>query len=142
MTKLDYDLKLKVVTEYLQGTGSITLSHKYGISHFSVFNWVDKYRRFGNAGLKSRYSTRKYSGDFKMYVLNWKSENHATYTRTAAFFDISNPGTIANWQRQLQDLGLLGLYGRDLAVYKEKLTDLQRENELLRNENQQLKENL
>lgn len=137
MTKLSYGLKLKVVTAYLRGESSIGLQRKYGISKFSVFNWVQRYKKYGSEGLKKRTDSREYDGDFKLRVLKWKKSHQATYAKTADHFQISNPGTIANWQRKYDDTGRVGLFRKDvqqLVIDREKISELEHENELLRSE--------
>lgn len=137
MTKLSYGLKLKVVTAYLQGESSIGLQRKYDISKFSVFNWVQRYKKYGSEGLKKRTDSREYDGDFKLRVLKWKKSHQATYSKTAEHFQISNPGTIANWQRKYDDTGRVGLFRKDvqqLVIDREKISELEHENELLRSE--------
>lgn len=137
MTKLSYGLKLKVVTAYLEGESSVDLQRKFGISKFSVFNWVQRYKKYGSDGLRKRTDSHEYDGDFKLRVLNWKKSHQATYTRTADYFQISNPGTIANWQRKYDDVGWTGLFRKDIqqqVIDREKISKLERENELLRSE--------
>lgn len=142
MTKFSYDFKLKVVKEYLQGTGSPTLSKKYGIeNHFSVLNWVKRYQKFGPKGLEVRSPGFNYDGNFKLDVLAWKKQNQVSYSKTALHFDISNPGTIANWQRKVDTYGpeiLFNKRGQDASVLL-KLKQLERQNQNLIKENQDLK---
>ncbi|CAJ1190090.1 hypothetical protein FD33_GL001645 [Companilactobacillus paralimentarius DSM 13238 = JCM 10415] len=139
MTKISYGLKLKVVTAYLQGESSINLQRKFSISKFSVFNWVQRYKKYGSEGLKKRTDSHEYDGDFKLRVLKWKKSHQATYAKTADHFQISNPGTIANWQRRYDDVGWTGtgLFRKDvqqLVIDREKISELEHENELLRSE--------
>lgn len=137
MTKLSYGLKLKVVTAYLQGESSISLQRKFDISKFSIFNWVQRYKKYGSEGLRRRTDSHEYDGDFKLRVLKWKKTHQTTYAKTADYFQISNPGTIANWQRKYDDLGWTGLFRKDvqqLVIDREKISELEHENELLRSE--------
>lgn len=142
MTKLDYELKLKVVTEYLHGKSSVTLEKEFGISRFSVFNWVQLFRKDGTDGLKVRTASHEYDADFKLEVLQWKQKNHSTYSQAASYFDISNPGTIANWQRKYDDLGYEGLFRKNIQqviLDRKRLDELEHENKLLRLENSYLR---
>ncbi|WP_367329237.1 helix-turn-helix domain-containing protein [Limosilactobacillus sp.] len=41
-----------------------------------------------------------------------KKQHRASYLQTALRFDISNPGTIANWQRKLKERGVEALLTR------------------------------
>lgn len=142
MTKFSYEFKLKVVQEYLQGTGSPTLSKKYGIdNHFSVLNWVKRYQKFGPKGLQVRSPGFSYDGKFKLKVLNWRKQNQASYADTALQFDISNPGTIANWQKRVNLYGpevLFNQRGQNASILI-KLKQLELQNQILLNENRNLK---
>ncbi|WP_240934856.1 helix-turn-helix domain-containing protein, partial [Enterococcus casseliflavus] len=53
MAKYPFELKLKIVKEYLSGVGGYRyLANKYGISSKSqVSNWVNAYREYGEEGL-------------------------------------------------------------------------------------------
>lgn len=142
MTKFTYDLKLKVVKEYLQGTGSPTLSRKYGIdNHFSVLNWVKRYQKYGKAGLEVRTPGFTYDGDFKLKVLTWRKEHQVSYSKTALHFDISNPGTIANWQKKMDTYGpevLFNQRGQNASILL-KLKQLELQNQMLQAENDNLR---
>ncbi|MQS75190.1 helix-turn-helix domain-containing protein [Companilactobacillus halodurans] len=144
MTKFNLDLKLKVVHEYLNGEGSVVLGRKYQISSFSIFNWAQRYQKYGVAGLKKRTSGYDYDGDYKLKVLKWKSKHNASYSKTALNFDISNPGTIANWQKKLNIGGVSALYSQRDKKSKnkfefDKLDKLEQENRNLHIENAYLK---
>ena len=56
--------------------------------------------KYGIDGLKVRYPKYDYDGNFKLNVLNWRKDI-SFLSETALQFDISNPGTIATWQRKL-----------------------------------------
>ena len=73
MPKFNLEFRIKVVTEYLAGTGSTSLAKKYGVSDASVvLGWVHRFERRGIEGLKARPITSKYSSQFKADVLNWR----------------------------------------------------------------------
>lgn len=141
MTKFSIDQKLKIVREYISGTSSSTLEKKYGVkNHFSIYNWSNRYKVYGIEGLKSRSTRIKYDGTFKLKVLKWKRDNHATYSETALHFDISNTGTIANWQKKYDVQGSVALFGE--FVYFDHGEVEQSEVERLRYENRKLKTEL
>ena len=53
MAKHSLELKMKIVTEYLEGKSSLmTLSQKYNIGDSQISKWVNNYRNFGLNGLK------------------------------------------------------------------------------------------
>lgn len=99
--KYSYEVKLKVVEEYLKGKLSYqSLRDKYDISDRSlIINWVESYRNFGKDGLKPKKGKTKYSLDFKLNVLHFKQETGASYRETAREFGLNNPSLIANWRR-------------------------------------------
>ncbi|GGL64559.1 helix-turn-helix domain-containing protein [Sporolactobacillus putidus] len=164
MTKYSLDFKMKVIHGYLAGMGSTSLCHKFHIpSKRSVLNWVHRYQVKGFAGLKNCDKWPKYTCDFKLDVLKWMKENHSTLESTALHFKISSPSTIYQWDRRFETVGVDGLKikrGRppmgkkknpDRTAKKndklkiasqsdqERLKDLEKENKLLRIENEYLK---
>uniref|UniRef100_UPI0035CF0449 helix-turn-helix domain-containing protein n=1 Tax=Bartonella sp. CL71SXKL TaxID=3243540 RepID=UPI0035CF0449 len=121
---------------------------------YTVLMWVARYRKYGINGLKIRSPKYEYDGNFKLKVLNWKKQNQASYTTTALEFDISNVGTIANWQKKLKCGGVQALFTRrgrakhvttnhhNQQANRTSLSELERlraENRALRVENEYLK---
>lgn len=151
MTKFDFNFKLKVVKAYLKGTGSTTLCRRFSIKkRDSVLMWVARYRKYGIDGLKVRQPKYDYDGNFKLKVLNWKKQNQASYSQAALHFDISNQGTIANWQKKFSVGGVQALFTRRgrakhmTTIYnkqtnKTELEKLRAENHALHVENDYLK---
>lgn len=113
MTKFSFEIKLKAIQMYLSGIGSTTISRRLGIKKIdSILMWVARYQKYGVSGLEIRSPKYDYDGDFKLKVLNWKKQHKASYLQTALQFDISNSGTIANWQRKLKEHGIEALFTR------------------------------
>ncbi|HJA23687.1 MAG TPA: helix-turn-helix domain-containing protein [Candidatus Limosilactobacillus intestinavium] len=153
MTKFSLEVKLKAVQMYLAGIGSRTATRRLGIKgHMSVQTWVARYQKYGVQGLEIRSSKYDYDGDFKLKVLNWKKQNKASYSQTALQFDISNFGTIANWQRKVKEGGIEALFTRRGRAKhmttnhnrqaRKQLSELERlkaENRTLKVENEYLK---
>lgn len=145
MSKFSLDLKIKIVEEYLSGISSPKLERKYGVgNHFSIYNWASRYKKFGVEGLKARNNRIQYDGDFKLKVLEWKKSHHATYSDTALRFDISNTGTIANWQKKYNQEGSLALFGRFTyydpgKIEHSEIERLRKENLNLISENERLR---
>ncbi|GEO79066.1 hypothetical protein FD29_GL001619 [Companilactobacillus mindensis DSM 14500] len=144
MTKYSVDFKLKIVKENEQGVKIADLSKKYTINSSSIINWIERYEKYGLEGLRIRSSGYDYDGKFKLKVLEWKKVNQATHSQTALKFDISNPGTIANWQKKFNLLGPEVLLSRQSRIPENKskivqLEKLKRENRALLIENKYLK---
>ena len=113
MTKFSLKVKLKAVQMYLSGAGSENVACRLGIrNHNNVLMWVARYRKYGVLGLEIRLPKYDYDGDFKLKVLNWRKQHQASYSQTALQFNISNSGTIANWQKKLKERGIEALFTR------------------------------
>ena len=152
MAKYSFDFKLRVVMDYLDGEGSAGyLSKKYGVHDDSQINiWINQYNQLGDEGLRKKMSKTKYSGEFKLSVLQYRQINKTSYRETANHFNINNPSILANWQRKYMDEGFQGLersIGRPCIVTdnerkkktvkiseseKEELIRLRYENEFLK----------
>ena len=153
MTKFSFEVKLKAVQMYLSGIGSTTVARRLGVKKKdSVLMWVARYRKYGIQGLEIRQPKYDYSGEFKLRVLNWKKQHKASFTRTALQYDIINIGTIAGWQKKLDQHGKEALFTRrgrakhmttnhDCQASKQlsELKRLKAENRALRVENEYLK---
>ncbi|MGR3741616.1 IS3 family transposase [Companilactobacillus sp. DQM5] len=154
MVKYSKELKLKIVTEYLNTSiGVSNLIKKYHITNDSiVYTWIDRYKKFGLDGLNILSPISTYDGSFKVNVLKWMKQNNASYPQTALHFNISNTGTIWQWQHKLDCEGIEVLYrnkGRTKIMNSKKqskqgkekteLEKLREKNELLEIENKYLK---
>ena len=153
MTKFSFEVKLKAVQMYLGGIGAPTIARRLGIKgRLSVQTWVARYQKYGIQGLEIRSPKFDYDGDFKLKVLNWKKQHKASYPQTALQFDISSPGTIANWQRKLTERGSEALFTRrgrakhmttnhnhQASKQLSELEQLKAENRALKEENEYLK---
>ncbi|MCW3779321.1 helix-turn-helix domain-containing protein [Levilactobacillus namurensis] len=110
MSKFNLEFRIKVVTEYLAGTGSTSLAKKYGVSDDSVIlGWIHRFERRGIESLKARPITSEYSSQFKADVLNWRKQNQASLPATALDFDLSSSSTIWQWERRFREAGIVGL---------------------------------
>lgn len=150
MSKYSYELKLKVVQDYLSGEySSIDLTKKYNISGDAlIFTWLNQYEQYGEDGLKHKTTKQKFTGEFKLRVIQYRQINRLSYRETANYFKIDRGSTIANWERAYKERGMSGLsrsVGRPSEVSKkvvneielqetekEELIRLREENEFLR----------
>lgn len=155
MSKYKFELKLKIVMDYLEGNCSAQqLSKEYEINDYNqITKWISQYRQFGEDGLKKKITKTYYSGEFKLGVLQYRKVNQSSYRETANHFNINNPSMIANWQRKYDEEGFQGLnrsIGRPSKMpeskkYKanKKITESEKEELLrLRKENEFLKASL
>ena len=98
MAKYSPKFKLKIVTEYLQGTlGYRSLAKKYQIpSPSQIETWVRQYNQEGKNGWQPK-EKQAYTGEFKLNVLNDMKTTGASYSQTAIHFGILDIATITNW---------------------------------------------
>ena len=125
MAKYSFDFKLRIVMDYLNGEGSADyLRKKYGVNNNTqVKRWINQYNQFGDEGLRKKMTKTKYSGEFKLSVLQYRQINKTSYRETANYFNISNPSMIANWQSAYIEKGFQGLersIGRPSTVSNEE----------------------
>lgn len=157
MSKYLLKTKLEAVDLYQRGFSTKEIQEKLHItSRRSIDGWINNYQQYGNRGLEKSFSKTRYSGQFKLEVLNWRKEHSASYQITANHFNIKQLSTIANWQRKLNEGGVDALFikqGRPLMHKKkikakkhkytsQELTELERlrlENRALHVENEYLK---
>ncbi|MGX0269490.1 transposase, partial [Enterococcus casseliflavus] len=111
MAKYPFELKLKIVKEYLSGVGGYRyLANKYGISSKSqVSNWVNAYREYGEEGLLRKHQNQKYSVQFKLNALELYQTSEMSYREVASTLEMNNPALIANWMRNFREAGIEGL---------------------------------
>ena len=156
MVKFSSEFREKVVLEYLSGRGGTKfLAKKYGIgSHQTILDWVNRYEKYGNKAFNIRSPKDVYDGKFKLEVLEWMKTNRASLPETALHFNISTPKYNLEVERKFEEKGIEALFKRrgrpkhmtatmivNIGEKEEpfELEKLQRENRLLRIENEYLK---
>ncbi len=152
--KYSDEFKLKVVLDYLDGHsgGYNCLSDKYGIERSMIRRWIALYKAGGKEQLTE--VTRTYSGEFKIYVVEYMHQNSISIRQTAALFGIQAVGTVSKWERIYYEEGKEALMeerrGRRKNMSKpkndqtpkkdvNKNEDLLKEVQYLRMENEYLK---
>lgn len=124
MSKYLLKTKLEAVDLYQRGFSTKEIQEKLHItSRRSIDGWINNYQQYGNRGLEKSFSKTRYSGQFKLEVLNWRKEHSASYQITANHFNIKQHSTIANWQRKLNEGGVDALFikqGRPLMYKKQR----------------------
>ena len=110
MSKYDISIKIKVIKEYEKNNISQSgLSKKYKIPLSTIKNWINWYIDNGIEGISKKFKNKSYTGNFKLFVLQYRKTNNLTFRETAIKFDISNASIIANWQKKYNESGLDGL---------------------------------
>ncbi|CAM3375758.1 helix-turn-helix domain-containing protein [Nosocomiicoccus ampullae] len=111
--KHSFEFKVKVVNEYLNGSGGYrVLGEKYNVDRSLVQKWVRQYNTYGYQGLTKSLSNTQYTSEFKQAVLKYREENQLSYRETAEYFGIKHFTTIANWNRKIQEGGPAALEGK------------------------------
>lgn len=111
MSKYTVETKLKAIELYKKGLGSRQIQCKLNIpSHSTIDRWIILFKKYGKAGLITKRTRKKYSGQFKLEVLNWRKEHNESYQATVLKYGISNTGIIANWQRAYEEGGIDALF--------------------------------
>ncbi|EOS8022016.1 IS3 family transposase [Enterococcus faecium] len=111
MAKYTFELKLKIVHDYLDGKGgSDYLAKKYSIKAPSqVKRWINAYQEFGEEGLVRKRQKKKYSVQFKLDAIELYLTSELSYREVANTLNMNNPNLIASWMRQFREGGIDGL---------------------------------
>ena len=110
MAKYSYELKKKIVEEYLSGKSSyLVLEDKYQIAYSQIRRWVNNYKHFGDEGLMRSRNKRAYSVEFKLEAITRYETSECSYQQLALELGLTNPSLIVNWRRKYQEEGIEGL---------------------------------
>ena len=110
MAKYSYELKKKIVEEYLSGMSSyLVLEDKYQIAYSQIRRWVNNYKQFGDEGLMRSRNNRAYSVEFKLEAITRYETSECSYQQLALELGLTNPSMIVNWRRQYREEGIEGL---------------------------------
>lgn len=99
MGKYSFELKLKVVQEYLEGKGGYKyLCKKYDISDSEVLHrWVAAYQAYGEDGIMRKRKYSYYTYEFKLQVVKTYLSTEISYQELALQNGINNPPLITRW---------------------------------------------
>jgi len=101
MSKHHRAFKLKIA-ELALSESSSTVSNRFNVTDRQVRYWTAIYRIHGAESFRSVH--KPYSQAFKVEVLKTMTANSWSLGYTSAFFDLSSPGILFQWQK---------LYARD-----------------------------
>jgi transposase len=113
MIKYSEQFKLAVVRDYLDAgsAGFRAVAQRHGLpSHSIVERWVAAYQLHGDAGLRRKLV--RYSGEFKLSVLQHMWDNQVSIPQAAVKFDIRNHSAVGMWERAYQQGGFEALARR------------------------------
>lgn len=110
MAKYSYELKKKIVEEYLSGKTSYSvLEDKYQMDESLIKRWVNNYKHFGDEGLMRSRNKRTYSVEFKVEAITRYETSECSYQQLALELGLTNPSIIAGWRRKYREEGIEGL---------------------------------
>ena len=110
MAKYSYELKKKIVEEYLSGKTSYrVLESKYHVGNSQILKWVNNYKHFGDEGLMRSRNKREYSVEFKLEAITRYETSECSYQQLALELGLTNPSMIVNWRRKYREEGMEGL---------------------------------
>ncbi|MBP3896013.1 MAG: helix-turn-helix domain-containing protein [Mogibacterium sp.] len=96
--KYPYELRLKIALEYFTDhIGGNELADKYGVPRKSAFRWIRLYEQHGARGIYN--PSGRYSGEFKVHVVEYMHNSGMSLTETANYFGIQAHSTISKWER-------------------------------------------
>lgn len=111
MAKYSYELKLKIVEDYMNGKGGYYyLANKYGVpSDSNVKKWVDSYKAMGKESLKRSRQNKSYSVQFKVNAVELYLTTEMSYQTLAIELEMTNPSLLARWVQVFHSEGIEGL---------------------------------
>ena len=124
--KYDYEFKMKIVKEYLDGGGGFSyLTKKYSLtSQYLLETWVAIYRREGAEGLFRKRVHKKYDLQFKLDAVEWYLKTEISYQELATKLGVPNPSLLCQWVSKFRKYGIAGISekpkGRPSAMPKKK----------------------
>jgi transposase-like protein len=108
MSKYSKEFKLAVIQYYLSGRGGFkTVAERYGVKYAYVRKWVHAYQIHGQKSFIK--GCAKYTGTFKLSVLQYMEQHQLSINQAAAHFNIPAPSTIGQWQRLYNQDGITAL---------------------------------
>lgn len=108
MPKLKYseELKLQVVQYVQDGHSMNEAAERFCISKRTVQKWVYAYEHHGANGiLIKQHCHNKYTGDFKIHVVEYMLAHGLSATQTAAHFNIPAFQSVLRWNKIYEQEG-------------------------------------
>lgn len=124
MKKYSYDTKLNAVLAVVnKGLSKNSVAKSIGASTTDIRKWVRMYEYHGPDGLKIR--NRTYSGDFKVYAVEYMYANNLSSPEASARLGIPSKHPLSEWERIYNTLGpdelRIEKRGRNLKTMSKKV---------------------
>ena len=98
MSKYSAEMKMEVVKYVVEENHSQRDAvRKYGIPRTQIQRWLGLYEYHGAEGLILKNGN--YTGEFKIYVVEYMHTNHISFMEPAAKFGIPSHSTVMTWER-------------------------------------------
>lgn len=119
--KYSYDMKLNAVLDVInKGLSKNSVASSIGASTTDIRKWVRMYKYHGPDGLKIQ--NKKYSGDFKVYAVEYMYTNNLSSPEASARLGIPSKNPLSEWERIYNTQGpdelRLGKRGRNKTMIK------------------------
>ena len=90
--------------------GQLRCPKKYKVSNSVILRWINRIKNenFGMVTSENRHRI-EYSIEFKIKVLSYKNSHNCNLSELCNKFKIHSESTIYFWQRQFDELGIIGL---------------------------------
>ncbi|RZK16811.1 MAG: hypothetical protein EOO86_14050 [Pedobacter sp.] len=106
--KHSLEFKLAIVNQILKGDKSrATISRENGLEGRMVLQWMQFYKRFGEAGLRPQSTV--YSLENKLEVIRYFIDNQVSLREACLQFNIRSNSVLSNWLRIYRAGGAEGL---------------------------------
>ncbi len=107
MAKYSFNLKLKIVEDYLSGGGGYYfLAKKYRISHPELIHrWVENYKNRGVQGLQRKRQNIAYSTQFKLNAVSLYLTSGKSYREVSNELGMNNSPLLTRWVLDYREKG-------------------------------------
>ena len=109
-TKYTVEEKLKVIEEKQKGKTYTEIAKEYGIHKSDIEKWYTAYEEHGLKGIQIRkHNLNRYTGQFKVNVVQYKKEAGVSARQTASKFNIPSFRSVIQWEQIYDMQGAAGL---------------------------------
>ncbi len=105
MFKYSFEFKLKAVQYVVFGKHSYKqASQKFHIHQEQIRVWTNRFKAYGEEGIKEK-PIKKYSGQFKVDVIQYMYANHLSLEKTAIKFNLPSSTVVRLWKQMYDEKG-------------------------------------